>query len=124
MVRMKKVFVSGCYDLLHTGHLQFCREARALGDHLTVSFALAEVLWNHKQRRSSLPDEHKKALLENLTMIDHVVIGDNNELGLDLVNSFRSLRPDILAVTSDDQEKVKLSICDEIGACRVAIAAI
>ena len=34
---MIKVFVSGWYDILHAGHLQFFREARALGDHLIVS---------------------------------------------------------------------------------------
>lgn len=33
---MKKVFISGCYDILHGGHIQFFKEARALGDHLTV----------------------------------------------------------------------------------------
>ena len=72
---MIRVFVSGCYDILHAGHLQFFREARALGDHLTVSFASAEVLWRHKQRRSSLPDEHKRALLASLGMVDEVVVG-------------------------------------------------
>lgn len=34
---MKKVFVSGCYDILHAGHLQFFEEARALGDYLIVT---------------------------------------------------------------------------------------
>ena len=60
---MKRVFVSGCYDIIHAGHVQFFSEARSQGDHLTVSFASADVLWLHKQRRSSLPDEHKQALL-------------------------------------------------------------
>lgn len=114
---MKRVFVSGCYDILHAGHLQFFKEARALGDHLTVSFASTNVLWNHKQRRPSLPDEHKKSLLEGMTMVDHVVIGDCDEMGLDFAEEFREIRPDILAVTSDDQyEAVKRALCDEIGA--------
>jgi len=47
---VKKVFVSGCYDIIHGGHVQFFEEARALGDHLTVSFASSEVLWIHKRR--------------------------------------------------------------------------
>ena len=34
---MKKVFVSGCYDILHAGHLQLFEEARALGHYLIVS---------------------------------------------------------------------------------------
>lgn len=40
----KKVFVSGCYDIMHAGHLQFFSEARALGDFLIVSFASDDVL--------------------------------------------------------------------------------
>ena len=40
----RKVFVSGCYDILHTGHVQFFQDAKALGDHLTVCFASDEVL--------------------------------------------------------------------------------
>jgi len=51
---MKRIFVSGCYDIIHAGHVQFFTEARALGEHLTVCFASTEVLWFHKQRRSSL----------------------------------------------------------------------
>jgi len=41
---MKKVFISGCYDILHGGHIQFFKEARALGNHLTVCFASDQVL--------------------------------------------------------------------------------
>ena len=37
---MRKVFVSGCYDVLHAGHVEFFRAAKALGDHLTVCFAV------------------------------------------------------------------------------------
>ena len=31
---MKKIFVSGCYDIIHAGHIQFFNEAKALGEHL------------------------------------------------------------------------------------------
>ena len=113
---MTRVFVSGCYDILHAGHLQFFREARALGDHLTVSFASAEVLWRHKQRRSSLPDEHKRALLASLGMVDEVVIGADLEEGLDFKQEFLRLRPDILAVTEDDKyTPLKQALCAQTG---------
>jgi cytidyltransferase-like protein len=114
---MRHVFVSGCYDIIHAGHIQFFREAKALGDFLTVSFASDEVLWLHKQRRSSLPDEHKKGILEALEMIDQVIIGKGTEHGLDFLEDFRRLRPDILAVTEDDQYgDKKKALCAEIGA--------
>lgn len=116
---MKKVhvFVSGCYDILHAGHIQFFREARALGDELTVCFASSDVLWNHKQRRSSLPDEHKQAILSSLSVVDRVVIGNGLKIGLDFEDHFVNLKPDILAVTVDDQyADVKKELCAKVGA--------
>jgi len=114
---MIKVFVSGFYDILHAGHLQFFREARALGDHLTVSFASAEVLWRERQRRSSLPDDHKLALLASLDSVDDVVIGTGLEEGLEFKDHFMSLRPHILAVTEDDKYSIaKRALCEQVGA--------
>lgn len=114
---MKKVFISGCYDILHGGHIQFFREARALGDHLTVSFASDKVLWEHKRRRTSIPQDHKLALMSTIDVIDEVVIGDCTEMGLDFKEHFLKVRPDILAVTEDDQYgDVKRALCAEIGA--------
>ncbi|MDA7538090.1 adenylyltransferase/cytidyltransferase family protein [Akkermansiaceae bacterium] len=113
---MTRVFVSGCYDLLHAGHLQFFDEARALGDHLTVCFADEKILWQHKNRMPSLPDEHKRALIEALPMVDQVVTGDGTTTGLDFEPIFRELKPDLLVVTEDDQyADLKVALCEEIG---------
>lgn len=114
---MRRVFVSGCYDILHAGHLQFFEEARALGDHLTVCFASATVLWEHKRRRSSLPDQHKFELLRALRMVDEVVMGCDPGLGLDFESHFRRIVPAVLAVTKDDRYQVaKRRLCAEVGA--------
>ncbi len=114
---MKTVFVSGCYDILHAGHLQFFAEARALGDRLVVSFASDAVLLAHKQRASSLPEEHKKALIESLRMVDEVVIGRGHELGLDFKEDFFRLRPAYLVVTEDDKyAAAKRALCAQVGA--------
>lgn len=119
---MKKIFVSGCYDIIHAGHLQFFEEAKALGDHLTVSFASEDVLWHHKQRRPSIPDEHKKAVLEGLRMIDEVVIGTDNDTGLDFKSYFIEAKPDVLVVTEDDQYgELKRALCEQVGAKYVVL---
>jgi cytidyltransferase-like protein len=114
---MKKVFVSGCYDILHAGHLQFFEEARALGDYLIVSFASAEVLWHHKRRKPSIPDEHKQVLLQGLRMIDEVIITHGHKEGLDFEEDFLRIKPDFLIVTEDDKYgDVKREICAKVGA--------
>lgn len=114
---MKKVFVSGCYDILHAGHLQFFEEARALGDYLIVSFASAEVLWHHKRRKPSIPDDHKRALLQGLRMVDEVIITHGHKEGLDFEEDFLRIRPDFLIVTEDDKYgALKRGLCDQVGA--------
>jgi cytidyltransferase-like protein len=110
---VKKIFVSGCYDILHAGHIQFFEEARALGDHLTVSFASAEVLWFHKRRKPAIPDDHKKAILEQLRLVDAVVVGTSVDPGIDFREHFLKIRPHALAVTEDDRyaDLKKKSVC-------------
>jgi hypothetical protein len=89
---------------------------------LTVSFASAEVLWLHKHRRSSLPDDHKRALLAALDMVDEVVVGANLDEGLDFKDHFLRLRPDILAVTEDDKYGLmKRELCAQVGARYVVL---
>jgi cytidyltransferase-like protein len=120
---MKKIFVSGCYDILHAGHLQFFEEARALGDFLIVSFASAEVLWHHKRRKPSIPDDHKRALLAGLRMVDEVVVTSGTKEGLDFEEDFLRLRPDVLAVTEDDKySQLKRDLCAAVGARYVVLA--
>ncbi len=114
---MKKVFVSGCYDILHAGHIQFFEEARALGDYLIVSFASAEVLWQHKRRKPSIPDDHKRVLLQGLRMIDEVIITHGHKEGLDFEEDFLRIRPDFLIVTEDDKyDQAKRELCAQVGA--------
>jgi hypothetical protein len=62
--------------------VEFFKQARALGDYLIVSFASDAVLAGHKQgRRSSIPTEHKKALIGSLRMVDEVVVGEGHKAG-------------------------------------------
>ena len=111
------VFVSGCYDVLHAGHLQFFKEAKALGSYLSVSFASSNVLLSHRGRSSSLPDRHKQEILQSIELIDEVYIGNDDEIGLDFKSAFLNCKPDILAVTEDDEfAEIKKALCESIGA--------
>jgi cytidyltransferase-like protein len=120
---MKKVFVSGCFDILHGGHIEFFNQARALGDYLIVCFAGDASLELHKHKKSSLPEAHKQKILESLRMVDEVVVGDYlDELGLDFKQHFLRIRPAILAVTEDDRYgEQKIALCQMIGAQYVVL---
>jgi cytidyltransferase-like protein len=119
---MIKVFVSGCYDILHAGHITFFEQAKALGDHLTVCFASERSLLLHKGRKPSIPDDHKRYILSNLKCVDAVVSGDSDEYGLDFMDHFLHIKPDILAVTEDDMySDSKKQLCNQIGAQYVVL---
>lgn len=113
---MKKVFVSGCYDIIHAGHIQFFQEARALGNHLTVCFASSEVLSLAKQRVSALPDSHKAAVIGSLRCVDRVVTSSDLDPIFDFESHWKKESPDILAVTEDDKNtEKKQELCKEYG---------
>jgi cytidyltransferase-like protein len=116
--KIKKVFVSGCFDILHGGHIEFFNQAKALGDYLIVCFASDKTLEIYKHKKSSLPEAHKRKILESLRMVDEVVMGDpEEEVELDFRQHFLRLKPDILAVTEDDKfGEQKTALCNQIGA--------
>ncbi|MDR3558646.1 MAG: adenylyltransferase/cytidyltransferase family protein [Candidatus Pacebacteria bacterium] len=111
---MKKVFVSGCYDILHAGHIQFFEDARALGDHLTVCFASTPVLALAKMRPPAIPDDHKMVLIGSLKCVDRVVSSSDLDPVFDFVSHWDKDLPDILAVTEDDRNlEAKRRLCAE-----------
>ncbi len=114
---MKTVFVSGSFNFLHAGHIQFFNDARALGDRLVVSFPPADLLWSLYDRKSALGDDDKMTLLSSLSMVDDVVLSTDDDLELSFRSAFLQVKPDILAVTEDDHYKAaKEAFCREQGA--------
>jgi cytidyltransferase-like protein len=114
---MIKVFVSGCYDILHGGHIEFFETAKKLGDYLIVSIAGDKALWHYKNRKPSIPTEHKKRLISSLSVVNEVIISDDIEHpGMNFISDILKIKPDILAVTEDDQyEDVKKKFCEDNG---------
>jgi cytidyltransferase-like protein len=114
---MVKVFVSGCFDILHGGHIEFFKQAKALGNYLIVSIAGDNSLLIHKNKKSSIPLEHKINILNHLDMIDMVMISNDDVEGLDFKTNFLNSKPDILVVTEDDRySELKKELCSQVGA--------
>ncbi|MEK7133600.1 MAG: glycerol-3-phosphate cytidylyltransferase [Patescibacteria group bacterium] len=75
---MKKVITYGTYDLLHIGHINLLKRARALGDCLIVGLSTdAFNLLKHKD--AVVPYAQRKAILESLRSVDHVIPEKNWE---------------------------------------------
>ena len=114
---MKKIFVSGAFNVLHAGHIRFFNDARALGDYLIVSYPPSDMLWKLYGRKSVLDDADKLAVISSLEQVDEVVLSTDDDRALSFRSAFLSVKPDVLAVTTDDRFiEEKRRFCEEVGA--------
>lgn len=70
---MKKIITYGTFDLLHYGHINLLRRAKALGDYLIVALSTDEFNWNSKQKKCYFAYEQRKQLLESIRYVDLVI---------------------------------------------------
>ena len=70
---MKKIITYGTFDLLHYGHVNLLRRAKALGDYLIVALSTDEFNWNSKQKKCYFAYEQRKQLLESIRYVDLVI---------------------------------------------------
>ena len=70
---MKRVLTYGTFDLLHYGHINLLRRAKALGDYLVVGLSTDEFNWNEKQKKSYFSYEERKSMLEAIRYVDLVI---------------------------------------------------
>jgi len=71
----KVVFTNGCFDILHLGHVEYLRRARALGDVLIVGLNSDSSVRAIKGRgRPVNPQRARAAVLAALSSVDYVVV--------------------------------------------------
>jgi len=111
-----EVVVCGAFDPLHSGHLSHIKEARKLGDYLTVILNPDEDVIR-KRGVVFMPLGQRYQILKSIKEVDEVVIaidGDGT-----VANTIKMLKPDILAKGGDRQEhnmpKNELAACKEVG---------
>lgn len=98
-----KIFVNGTFDVLHPGHLDLLNYAKSLGDFLLVAIDSDDRVASKKGLdRPFNPQYHRQKLLENLKAVDEVVVFDSD---IELTQTVKILRPDIMVVGSDYQDK-------------------
>jgi len=94
----KVVFTNGCFDLLHSGHIDLLRRARALGDALVVAInSDASVVRMKGRNRPIIPENDRAELLSGMEMVDLVCMFDDDTP----LQAIMLIRPDILVKGAD-----------------------
>ena len=76
---MKRVITYGTFDLLHYGHINLLRRARALGDYLIVALSTDQFNHDSKNKVCYFTYEERKQLLESIRYVDLVIPEENWE---------------------------------------------
>ena len=70
---MKRIITYGTFDLLHYGHINLLRNAKALGDYLIVALSEDEFNAVQKQKETYFSYEERKQHLEAIRFVDLVI---------------------------------------------------
>ena len=96
---MKKVFVNGAFDVLHSGHLDMLDYAASLGDHLLVAIDTdTRIEYNKGKGRPFNKLSIRKRLMMSLKPVNSVSVFNTDQ---DLIDLIRRVKPDIMVKGSD-----------------------
>lgn len=102
----KKVFVSGCFDMLHSGHVEFLQRAAEYGE-LTVALGSDRTVFELKGRPPINSEEERRFMLANVACVKQAVISRGSGY-LDFEPELRELMPDVFVVNEDGTRKISL----------------
>lgn len=109
----KKVFVSGCYDLLHSGHVEFFRQAARYGD-LYVGIGSDKTILHYKGHRTFYSERERLFMVKAIRYVKDAFINAGSGV-MDFVPTVEALHPDILVVNEDGASPEKQRFCEERG---------
>lgn len=110
---MKKVFVSGCYDLLHSGHVEFFRQASQYGD-LYVGIGSDQTILGYKHHKTFYPEQERLFMVKSIKYVKDAYINAGDGI-MDFVPTIDIVKPDIFVVNADGSSETKRKFCEERG---------
>jgi cytidyltransferase-like protein len=109
----KKAFVSGCMDLLHSGHIEFLRQASSYGD-LYVALGSDRTIFELKGRVPVNNEQERLFMVQAISYVKHAFISRGSGM-LDFEAELRSIHPDYFIVNKDGDLDEKRCLCEELG---------
>jgi len=111
--KIKKIFVTGCFDLLHSGHVAFLTEAAEYGD-VYVGIGSDRTVYNLKGRYPVNNQDERKYMLEAFRCVKRCSINSGSGI-MDFNDNPDALNADILYVNEDGNSPDKEKFCEEHG---------
>jgi len=108
------VAVSGYFDPVHEGHIEYFNLARKLGDRLVVILN-NDLQAERKKGRAFMSEKGRAAVLRALEVVDEVFVSVDKDGSV--CESLRRVRPDVFANGGDrfSDEVPEVGVCRELG---------
>ncbi len=105
----KKVFVSGCYDLLHSGHVEFFKEASQYGD-LYVGIGSDSTIQALKGHKTLYSEQERLFMVKAIRYVKDAFVNAGSGV-MDFIPTVEALRPDVFVVNEDGSKPEKERFC-------------
>ncbi len=115
----KKVMVSGCFDLLHSGHVAFFEEAAQFGD-LYVALGSDRTVYELKGTPPVNSQDERLYMVKAIRCVQDAFISRGSGL-LDFAPELEHLKPDIFVVNEDGHTADKQAFIESYGAQYVVL---
>jgi cytidyltransferase-like protein len=112
-MKEKKVMVSGCFDLIHGGHIAFFKTAAAYGK-LYVVLGQDKNLLELKGKTPYFSQEERKYIVGAVKYVHEALIASGRGM-LDFEPDMLKIRPDIFIVNEDGDTAEKCKLCNDLG---------
>lgn len=109
----KKVFVSGCFDMLHSGHVEFFREVAQYGD-VYVALGSDKTIFDLKGRPTFNSEQERLFMVKSVAFVKDAFISCGSGI-LDFEAELREMKPDYFIVNADGHISEKRDLCHELG---------
>ena len=110
---MKKVFVSGCYDLLHSGHVEFFRQASQFGE-LYVGIGSDQTILGYKHHKTFYPEQERLFMVKSIRYVKDAFINKGDGI-MDFIPTVDMVKPDVFVVNAEGGSETKRKFCEERG---------
>jgi len=117
-----KVFVSGCFDMLHSGHVAFFKEASQYGD-LYVGIGSDGTIMELKARHTINSEQERLYMVKSIRYVTDAFVNRGNGI-LDFEQDIRELQPERCVVNEDGHSFAKEVLCKELGIEYIVLARI
>ncbi len=93
-----RVLTFGTFDLLHIGHINIIKRAKALGDYLIVGISSDQLNYQKKQIYPVYNEGDRRGIVRSLRYVDEVFIEESLDLKRDYILKYNA---DILVMGDD-----------------------